>query len=119
MTQNTNPISRNLGYSLQNRHSIVDRLEVCLRLGAGRKHYGVIRESALMHKLERADLSYGKRKAVADIILHAKTSGKRKKKHRPTADSSVVYKHRDRCEGAFIVTWKWDYREGGSLLLTS
>lgn len=116
MTQNTNPISRNLGYSLQNRHSIGDRLEVCLRLGAGWKHYGVIRESALMHKLERADLSYEKRKAVADIILHAKTSGK---KHHRTADSSVVYKHRDRCEGAFIVTWKWDYREGGSLLLTS
>lgn len=78
------------------------------------------KESALMHELERADLSYEKRKAVADIILHAKTSGKRKKKkHRPTADSSVVYKHRDRCEGAFIVTWEWDYREGGSLLLTS
>lgn len=50
-----------------------------------------------MHELERADLSYEKRKAVADIILHAKTSGK---KHHRTADSSVVYKHKDRCEGA-------------------
>lgn len=38
------------------------------------------KESALMHELERADLSYEKRKAVADIIFHAKTSGKRKKK---------------------------------------
>lgn len=79
LTQNANLISRNLGYSLQNKHSIVVRLEVCLRLGAGRKHYEVIRESAWIRELERVDLSCGKRKAVADIILYAKTSGKKKR----------------------------------------
>lgn len=48
-------------------------------MGAGQKHYEVIRESAWIRELERVDLNCGKRKAVTDIILYAKMSGKKKR----------------------------------------